>query len=165
MERYYEARLSTLTKVSSAFTCLVVTGAVIFLLSINGEQQAEGILSATVVLVGVALAALFAVRGYVVTERELLIRRLLWTTRIPLQGLVSAQADPAALKRGTVRLCGNSGLFAITGFFWNRRIGRFRAYATDPAATVVLRFARRTIVVSPSDPEDFVKDLGLRKNS
>ena len=47
-------------------------------------------------------------------------------------------------------------MFSITGWFWNRRIGRYRAFITDPKSSVILVTASRTIVVSPSDPAMFV---------
>jgi hypothetical protein len=104
--------------------------------------------------------ALFAVRGYELRGRELLIRRLAWCSRIPLDGLRAAYADPAAM-RGALRLFGNGGLFAFTGLSWNRRLGRFRAYATDPRRAVVLELPARTLVVTPDRPGAFLEALGL----
>lgn len=106
----------------------------------------------------VFVTALFAVRGYRIEGRFLSVQRLFWDTRVSLDGLRSVVADPGALKR-SVRLCGNGGLFAFTGWFRNRRLGTFRVFATDPARAVVLTFPRRTIVVTPHDPETFVRAL------
>ncbi|MGD9599211.1 MAG: PH domain-containing protein [Steroidobacteraceae bacterium] len=58
--------------------------------------------------------------------------------------------------RGSVRLFGNGGLFAITGWFWNRRLGRYRAFATDPDRAVLLEFARGKVLVTPHDPQAFI---------
>ena len=56
-----------------------------------------------------------------------------------------------------MRLFGNGGLFGITGWFWNRRFGRFRAYATDPGRVVLLRYRDgRKIVVTPHDVQQFI---------
>jgi hypothetical protein len=113
------------------------------------------------VLWGVLLgSALFTVRGYDLNASELLVRRLLWPTRIPLQDLRTAWADPAAMK-GSIRLFGNGGLFSFTGLFYNRRLGRYRAFATDPSNAVVLKFATRTIVVTPEAPREFLNALSL----
>ena len=109
----------------------------------------------------VFVTALFTVRGYRIEGRILSVQRLLWDTRISLDGLRSVVADPGALKR-SLRLCGNGGLFAFTGWFRNRRLGTFRAFATDPARAVVLTFRNRTIVVTPHDPEAFVRALESR---
>ena len=44
----------------------------------------------------------------------------------------------------------------MTGCFWNRKLGRYRAYVTDPKRAVVLRFDDRVVVVSPDCPAEFV---------
>jgi hypothetical protein len=101
--------------------------------------------------------ALFCVRGYALSPGELRVKRLFWDTRISLHGLREAVFDPEATRR-SIRLMGNGGLFAFTGWFRNTRLGRYRAFLTDPKRTVVLRFPGRTIVVSPHDPEGFIRD-------
>ncbi|MGH8276066.1 MAG: PH domain-containing protein, partial [Steroidobacteraceae bacterium] len=109
-----------------------------------------------VTMVGVPLVVLlsalpFMVRGYAVTERHIEVRRLGWSTVLPLAGLVAVTGEPEGL-RGSLRLFGNGGLFGISGWFWNRRIGRFRAYATDPGRVVLLRYQDgRRVVVTPHD--------------
>jgi hypothetical protein len=102
-----------------------------------------------------ALAALWTVRGYELGGGSLSIQRGFWRTRVSLAGLLSASTDAQAL-RSSLRLFGNGGLFSFSGLFWNRRLGRFRIFATDPARAVVLRFEHRTIVVTPDRPGDFV---------
>ena len=101
---------------------------------------------------------LFIIRGYTVTPDELLVHRLLWTTRLPLADLHSAQVEPRAM-RWSVRTFGNGGLFSFSGWYYNRLLGRYRAFVTDPNRTVVLRLGGRNVVVSPSEPEVFVDDL------
>ena len=106
----------------------------------------------------VAGALPFVVRGYEIMDDRLLIRRLFWDTRIGLAGLRSARFDPAALK-GSLRTCGNGGLFSFTGWYWSRPLGSYRAYVTDLKRAVVLTFDTRRIVVSPERPEEFVREL------
>jgi len=105
----------------------------------------------------VLLAALpFIVRGYVLTEGHIEVLRLGWSTLLPLAGLVAVSGDPEGL-RGSVRVFGNGGLFSISGCFWNRRIGRFRAYATDPSRAVLLRYQDgKKVVVTPDDVQHFI---------
>jgi Bacterial PH domain len=105
----------------------------------------------------VLLGALpFMVRGYVVTETHIEVRRLGWSTLLPLAGLAAVTGEPEGL-RGSVRLFGNGGLFAISGWFWTRRIGRFRAYATDPGRVVLLRYRDgKRVVVTPHDVQHFI---------
>jgi PH (Pleckstrin Homology) domain-containing protein len=115
-------------------------------------------------MVAVPLAVLlgslpFMVRGYILTDEHIEVRRLGWSTVLPLAGLVAVSGEPEGL-RGSVRLFGNGGLFGISGWFWNRRIGRFRAYATDPGRVVLLRYRDgRKVVVTPHDVQHFIVRL------
>lgn len=105
------------------------------------------------ILVG---ALLFTVRAYRLEPTRLAVQRLLWSTRIELGGIQEVRHDPEAMKR-SLRLFGNGGLFAIAGLFSNKRLGRYRAFATDPRNSVVLDFGDRKIVVTPATPEEFVR--------
>lgn len=104
------------------------------------------------------VAALFTIRGYRIEGSTVCIERLLWDTRLPLEGLLSASVERQAM-RGSIRTCGNGGLFSFTGWWWSRRLGRFRAFVTDLRLNVVLRFADRTVVLSPAEPEEFVQTV------
>lgn len=102
------------------------------------------------------LALLFMVRGYIVTESQIEVRRLGWRTILPLAGLAAVTGEPEGM-RGSLRLLGNGGLFAICGWFWNRRIGRYRAYATDPERAVLLRYRDGAkVVLTPHDVQHFI---------
>ena len=98
----------------------------------------------------------FMVRGYALSEAAIQVRRLLWNSPLPLEGLVAVTGEPEGM-RGAVRLFGNGGLFGISGWFWSRRLGRFRAFATDPGRVVLLRYRDgRKVVVTPGDVQHFV---------
>lgn len=103
------------------------------------------------------ISVLFVVRGYELSHDALRVQRLLWATVIPLRDLQRAWPDPRALH--ALRLFGNGGLFSISGLFWNRSLGRFRAFANDPARAVVLALGDRRIVVTPEHPDAFLSDL------
>src|SRR5262249_13387135 len=113
------------------------------------------------VMVGLPLIVLCAAlpfmgRGYGLTDSHIAVRRLGWSTLLPLEGLVAVTGESEGL-RGSVRLFGNGGLFGISGWFWNRRIGRFRAYATDPGRVVLLRYGDgKKVVVTPHDVQHFI---------
>ena len=109
-------------------------------------------------LLFVAGAAAFIIRGYSVTDGVLLIHRLGWSFRVELASLLSVEADPSALN-GSIRLAGNGGLFAFCGWFRNSKLGVYRAFCTDPAHAVVLRFPDRTVVVTPDQPDKFVQAI------
>ncbi len=77
---------------------------------------------------------------------------------MPLTDLRSAQVEPRAM-RWSVRTLGIGGLFSFSGWYYNTLLGSYRAFVTDPNRTVVLRLGRRSVVVSPSEPDVFVHDL------
>ncbi len=107
----------------------------------------------------VAIAALpFMVRGYTLTGGSLVVHRLGFDTTLPLDDLRSVRGVAGDVA-GAVRLFGNGGLFSITGWFWNRRLGRYRAYATDFDRAVLLEFGRRKVVVTPHDPQAFIAQV------
>jgi hypothetical protein len=110
----------------------------------------------------VLVTLLFMVRGYVVTADEIVVERPFRSTRFERARLQSASTDPNALS-GSLRIFGNGGLYSFTGLFWSSKLGRFRAYITDPTRTVILRFADRVVVISPADPDAFVRDIAPRR--
>lgn len=97
---------------------------------------------------------LFVIRGYELTPGTLYVKRLLWRTPIDLGGLGSVTIDPNAMAK-SLRTFGNGGLFSVSGRFFSRKLGRYRAYATNPKKSVALRFANHVAVVTPHDPEAF----------
>ena len=107
------------------------------------------------VLVG---STFFIVSGYTVEASQLWVKRLITSTRIPLSGLRRVWADPNVCK-GSVRVFGNGGLFSFTGWFYNKRLGRYRLFATDSRKAVVLQFPDRVIVVTPAAPAAFMEHL------
>ena len=135
---------------------LLTTFSVVILLTV---AMAGGLLGprqswvVRVAMVGAPLAVLlgalvFMVRGYVLTDSGIEVRRLGWSTALPFAGLVAVSGAPQGL-RGSLRLFGNGGLFAISG--------RFRAYATDPERAVLLRYRDgKQVVVTPHDVQHFI---------
>ena len=161
----YPAPWSKLLVGMTAFGTLVCVGtSVAIALNAKNEPGKEAIITAAAIfpMLVVVIAAFFTVRGYVVTADEILVQRLFWPTRLERARLQSAAVDPGALHR-SIRLFGNGGLFAFAGWFLSPKLGRYRAFVTDPGRTVVLRFADRIVVVSPSDPDAFVRDVAPRR--
>jgi hypothetical protein len=77
------------------------------------------------------------------------------------QAVTGCETLNARPPRG-VRLWGNGGLFAATGIFWNKAYGVFRAYVTSARYQDYVLVATRTqkILISPENPEEFVKTWG-----
>jgi len=151
---------TSLIVVSSLVTLLCMGIAIGMSLSGPSALSWKSLLPLAIIVVG----ALFTIRGYTVTPDAVLVHRLFWTTRLPLAGLQSAQFEPDAM-RGSIRTFGNGGMFSFSGFFRNKALGAYRAFVTDLNRTVVLRFPSRTVVVSPSAPEEFVHDIGATSHA
>jgi hypothetical protein len=154
--KQFKAPWSKTLMVISVLATLLCAGASYFV----AFEARSGIASwpALLPLALVAGSALFTIRGYSVAPDAILVKRLLWTTRLKLEGLKSAQFDPEAMRR-SIRLFGNGGIFSFTGLFRSKALGNYRAFATDQNRTVVLRYASRTVVVSPADTEEFVREV------
>jgi len=141
--------LVVMTCATIALTAVVVAVAILFGPPLFGA----GFLIAAVVLVAAGMAG--RVRGYTLTEDAVMARRGMWNTRLPLAGLRSVTGDVEAM-RGSIRLLIVDGVFAFTGWYWSMKLGWYRALATDPDRAVVLRYSKRTIVISPHDPQHFI---------
>lgn len=140
--------------------CIVILVGIPLIGVFSGPRESEWWWFAMVVFpLGLLFGSMFfMIRGYVVTSEAILVRRQGWVSRIPLARLVSAEVDPQAM-RGSLRTCGNGGLFCFAGAYWNKRLGSYRAFATDPKRSVVLRFSDRVVVVTPERPVEFVAAL------
>ena len=154
MKEYSAPWSPSLIAVSTLATLVCLGLAVGLLAAGPGRSQWLGLLPLLILLA----CALFSIRGYSLTASTLRVHRPFWTTQVSLANLSSARFEPSAM-RWSLRLWGNGGLFSITGFFFNRPLGRYRAWVTDPHRTVVLRFPTRTLLISPSEPEEFINHL------
>lgn len=112
-------------------------------------------------LLGTLISAAFMVRGYVVTDALLIIKRLGWGTRLDLSRLTAVEVDPHALE-GSMRLFGNGGFFSFSGWYRNKKLGVYRLFATDSKRAVVLRFSDKAVVVTPEDPQKFAADIASK---
>jgi hypothetical protein len=155
--KHYKAPWSTSLIVTSSLATLLCAGVA---LGIVWKGRGMPSWLAVIPLAIPFGSALFTIRGYALAPDSLMVHRLFWTTRLPLAGLLSARFEPGAM-RWSIRICGNGGLFSFTGFFYNKLLGAYRAFVTDPRQTVVLRYPGRTVLVSPAAPEDFVQDLAI----
>jgi len=162
--KHYEAPWSTSLIVMSIITTVLCLGIPVGAWFNLAAKPPPGVLGCVVLLPLVILfvTALFTIRGYSISSDSILVQRLLWSTALPRAGLESAQVEPDAM-RGSIRTFGNGGAFSFSGFFYNKRLGSYRAYVTDPRRAVVLRYANRRVVLSPAAPEDFVNDLAVTR--
>lgn len=158
----FNAPWSRELKFMTFFACFILLGAI--LIGTNLPQKhpfakASAILIPAALLIG---SAFFMVRGYALNQHTLFVRRLGWSSEINLSNLLSATPDADAMS-GSIRLAGNGGLFGFTGSFRNKKLGNYRVFATDPKRSVILRFADRTVVVTPENPAEFADAIAKAK--
>lgn len=159
--KYHSAPWSTSLKGTSVLATGICVGVGFLLATREGPA---GRLAAWLMVWLVGGALLFTVRGYWIVGDAIRVRRLFWSTRLPLEGLRAVENDPKAMQN-SLRTFGNGGFFAFTGRFHNERLGGFRAYVTDPARAVVLRYGDRIVVVSPAVPDEFVRDVEAARHA
>ena len=155
----FNAPWGTPLKILTAVSTIILIG-VSLIGFFSGPQNNLGWISGMIImpLAILIISSFFIIRGYVLTDNTLLIQRLGWNSKLDLSGLLSAVIDPTATTK-SVRTFGNGGMFCFAGLFYNKKLGSFRAFATDPKKSVILRFINHTIVVTPDEPEKFVMKI------
>ncbi len=107
------------------------------------------------------LCYLYAPIGYIITQDTIVIKRPLKNNiSIPTAKVKRVWCDPDAFK-GTIRACGNGGLFGSVGWFYSKALGDFRAYITDMGKAVIIAAGER-YVISPDDADPFMAALNKK---
>lgn len=163
--RSFEAPWGTSLRVATGLACLLLLGQSIAGLVLTRMPLWPRLALVALPPLGIAAAALFTIRGYELTRDSILVVRLFWRTRVPLNGLRDVTVDPEAM-RGSIRTCGNGGFFSFTGRYYNKRLGKYRMFATDLKRAVILDYGDRRMVMTPEDPPVFARcvreQAGLR---
>ena len=97
---------------------------------------------------------LFSVKGYTLMNDVLTVHRPFWDTKIMLPPDAVFKREPE-IKEGLIKTAGNGGLFGYTGGFRNKKLGSFKAYATnwDYAISITSASQRMLMVITPDDQE------------
>ena len=130
----------------------VVIAAILLVPIITTHSIAVAVLAAVLLLVAYA----YSPRSYEISERSILVHRLIGNVRIPLDHLREARiAQPDDLT-GAIRLWGNGGLFGYYGLFRTSKLGKCSWYVTNRRNMVVLTTGSRTALVSPDNVDGFL---------
>jgi hypothetical protein len=95
-------------------------------------------------------------RSYTISERSILVKRLIGTVRIPLDGIREARIATPDDFRDCIRLLGNGGLFGYYGQFSTAKLGECKWYVTNQSNAVVIVTRTGTTVFSPDDANGFL---------
>jgi hypothetical protein len=114
-------------------------------------------------LTAVLLVAAFAwsPRSYTISERSIVVKRLIGSVRIPLDRVREARIATPDDFRDCVRLLGNGGLFGYYGQFRTAKLGKCTWYVTNQSNAVVVITSAGTTVFSPDDVDGFLAALRL----
>ena len=117
---------------------------------------------AAVLIIAVTVAALaFAPRRYAIDGKKLHVHTLLARFTYDLSNVseVKRLAAPEVFSPGTLRTFGAGGPFGYYGYFKSQKLGKFLAFVTDLDRLIVLRCHQQTLVISPHDPEGFLREV------
>jgi PH (Pleckstrin Homology) domain-containing protein len=141
------------------FVCGVVVGLQVVLC--RPPVQWIPVLTAIVLLPTLGVCWALAPTALAIDGSALRIERRGWRAlEIPLHEIAALESAPAVRMLNTVRIFGVGGFFGTFGLMWSRSLGRFRAYATHSAPSLLLR--RRgslPVLVTPDDPHALLAAL------
>jgi hypothetical protein len=143
----FSVTYDTATKIISAVVC-----AILLVVVVATGSLVAGCLSALMI----ALCYAFSPRGYIVSERSILVRRLIGNIIVPCSDIFEARAAAPGDLKGCIRLFGSGGLFGYYGLFRTSKLGKCTWYVTNRKKAAVLITRSKTAVFSPDDVEGFV---------
>jgi hypothetical protein len=146
----FSASYDRATQIISALVCL-------FLLAVIAYTRSPVFTLIAVLLILVSYA--YSPRGYVITDRSVLVQRLAGRPRIALDGLRQVRRTTPDDFRRSIRLRGSSGLFGYYGLFSSAKLGRFTAYVTNKNNRVVVITGSKTALFSPDDVDAFLNAI------
>ncbi len=160
MDKVFKAPWDTLLRSISALMVVIMIGLPAYDWWDSGSLELTGhkyIIMLFPLLLIVSL--LFTIRSYTINGNVLLVRRLFWNTRVDLSCVQSARFDSEGMK-GTIKTLGNGGAFSYSGWFYSKRLGKFRALVTNRSECIILKFTDgKTTLVSPENPQLFIEAL------
>ena len=108
----------------------------------------------------ILICALFGVYGYTIQNESIHIIRLGWKKRIKITDIKKVEFIPNAMKK-SIRTWGIGGAFGYIGYFNNRILGKYKAFATNRKNTVILYLNSKEnlYVLTPDKPEAFIECL------
>ena len=106
-----------------------------------------------------ALAYAYSPRACAVSNRAILVKRLIGSVHFPLEDVREARAATAADLRGCMRLWASGGLFGYYGLFRTAKLGKCPWYVTNRRNAVVVVTGAKTAVFSPDNVDGFLEAI------
>jgi hypothetical protein len=143
----FAASYDSFTKILSAIVCVGFLAIII---------ATHNPVISTLAIVVILIAFAYSPRGYVLSGRSILVRRLAGQASIALEDVREVRRTTADDLRGCIRLRGSGGLFGYYGLFRSSKLGEFTEYVTNRNNSVVVITGSKTVLVSPDDVEGFL---------
>ena len=175
MQKYYKLEMNRTLKITTGlvWTALIALPAAMTALRYFATSRAcahcsqpafvpqTWMITATTLTVGciIYFTLALAPRGFALNDIELVIDRALYPVKIPLTAITEARRLEDAEMRRTLRLMGASGFYAHYGWFWNKKLGRFRFFSGRFDDLVLVRSGAMLFVLGPEDPAGFTTAL------
>jgi hypothetical protein len=98
--------------------------------------------------------------NYQITEKELIIHRLIKNVHIKRSEIESLEVLEKSALTGSIRIFGVGGLFGWYGRFANKQLGTMTWYVTRRDKPIlILTKSNKSIIISPDEVETFVSDF------
>jgi hypothetical protein len=98
--------------------------------------------------------------NYQITEKELIIHRLIKNVHIKRTEIESLEVLEKSALSGSIRIFGVGGLFGWYGRFANKQLGTMTWYVTRRDKPIlILTKSNKSIIISPDEVETFVSDF------
>lgn len=93
---------------------------------------------------------------YLSIDRDRIVcKKMIGSVEIPVSMVISMEAIPPAVLKGSIRIFGSGGMFGYLGRFRNRAVGPYTMYATSSRNLLMVKTIARTYVFSCSKRDDF----------
>ena len=145
---------------------LVVASLIVYLSYPGIPFSLVFLFTAPAVCLAIGLAYWYAPIGYQVNEAGVAVCRHAGLKAMPFATLRSARLmESAELAQCTWRWPAVGGLFGFYGNFETPALGRHQWYASRDEDLVLLQTATGPVIVSPDDPQAFVREVNQRLRS
>jgi hypothetical protein len=146
----FSASYDGATKIISALVCLFILALIVV---------THNLFTSALLMLVILVSYAYSPRGYVITDRSILVQRLAGQPRISLDDVREVRrATPDDFRR-SIRLRGSSGLFGYYGLFRSPKLGKFTAYVTNRNNRVVVITGSKTALFSPDDVDEFLNAI------
>ena len=158
----FKTSLDKPAKLITAFvTLLFVVIIVTVFVMIDASQKEIKIIVPVVIVSIYVFTFFFAPKAYIVTSDALCVVRRINKKEIYKQQIKSARVLNANELQGTIRVFGVGGLFGYFGKFHQSNFGSLTLYATRRDRCVLLMTDDKKIIVTPDEPDEFIKALNV----